>query len=166
MKKSVRLCLSYYPSEYPLFMRWIVGRRAYELLCKASHYKRNPRNSEYMRDVAGQKFGNNYEVIDAGDYSYERVKHASEIVLLWPDASGYGWFGIERKIMAYSKQLNIEITVLNGRRRYFSFNKVTWANYLARRFIERLWLGEIVFSIMFLFVSPFITVWDFIRGRR
>lgn len=162
----MKLCLSHCSAEYPPFLKKLLGSRAYALLCQASNYKRNPRSIEYMLDLARQLFGCEYEVIDAEDVSIDKLRTVSEIVLLWPDGNGYGWYGIEKTMMTHSRQLKIKVAVLNGRRRYFNFDRVVWFNYLLRRFAERFWLGEIFFSFIFLCTSPFVIGWDLIRGRR
>ncbi len=162
----MRICVPYYPSDYP---SWLGGNRllrpAYELLCKASSYKRNPRDERYMNSLVTKLFTDNCQWIDARSLRPEFLKNAREVVLLWPDGNGYGWFRVERRIFAW-KDENCKVMVLNGRRRYFQLNLGLWTTYLVRRCLERFWVGELGFIVIFMLVSPVITAWDLSRGRK
>jgi len=161
----MRLCVSFFPSEYPSWLGKALSHSFYNLLCKASNYKRNPRNLAYTRALVTQTLGEGCLIVKARHLSESRLKDADEIVLLWPDSNGYGWFGVERRILAWKKK-HSKIMILNGRRRCFNLSRSLWIMYLLRRFMERFWIGEIIFSLFFLCISPFLMLWDFIRGKQ
>jgi hypothetical protein len=102
--------------------------------------------------------------LEASDLSPARLRNVEDIVLLWPDGSGYGWFPVERRIWAW-KDKSAKVRVLNGRRRSFRLTSGLWAAYLFRRFMERFWIGEMAFSLLFFVVSPFLVIWDIGRGK-
>lgn len=161
----MKLCLSFFPKDYP---SWTMGgfmRPVVNLISKAIHFKRNPRDLDYMQFLLSQTIKLDFKVIDAKDLSADRLKGVEEVVLLWPDGNGYGWFGTEKRIFSL-KERTTKVTVLNGRRRYFHLSSILWISYLVRRFLERFWIGEIIFSILFLIISPFLVIWDLAQGHR
>lgn len=118
-----------------------------------------------MRDLAGELLGDSCKLMQADALSPENLGNAERIVLLWPDGNGYGWFWVERRTLAW-KAGGTKVTVLNGRRRCFDLTMRVWSTYCFRRFLERFWVGELVFSLLFVMVSPLILAWDISRGRR
>ncbi|MDI6792686.1 MAG: hypothetical protein QME81_07455 [bacterium] len=161
----MRLCVSYFPGDYPSWLGSGFLRPAFNLLTKAGNYKRNPRNESYMKDLVAEVFGDDFRQIEAKDLRPEDIKKAEEIVLLWPDGNGYGWFRVESQIFAFKKR-GAKVMVLNGRRRGFQLTIRLWFGYWLRRFLERFWIGELVFSAVFLVVSPLMVAWDLMRGRK
>lgn len=164
----VKRCILYFPEDYPKWLKMLIGGKAFGLLIRGSRKKRNPRDESYMRNVAKELLEGNLEFVEAGALNSTHFADTDEIILLWPDAIGYGWHGVEKKIFDL-KGSATKVSVLNGRRRYFPFaSSVTtlkYQRYACRRFIERFWLGEMVFSIIFVAVTPFIVVYDLVRGR-
>lgn len=152
------------PKDYPAWStRGILGL-AFNPLSKACRFRRNPRELCYLRSLLARAIPMDVELKEAEDLSIKDVKHVEDIILLWPDGNGYGWFGLERKIFSWKKR-GAAVTVLNGRGRYFCLSRAVWGGYLVRRFLERFWIGEIAFSLIFLLVSPFLVIWDLARGR-
>ena len=134
-------------------------------------YKRNSRLPDYMRELARVAIKQDCELIELPEgcdparvLTAARLEAAREIVLLWPDAIGYGWWPIERRVFA-SKRPVTPVSVLSGRRRRFA---VTWSSLMpfrVRRVVERLWLGEIALGAGLLLAGAFLVTWDTIRGR-
>jgi hypothetical protein len=152
------ICIFYFKRQ-PKFL--------FSLFSKIENFKRNPRNLEYMKNLANKKFDNNYELIDGYKLSKNdliKISQTNKIVLLWENSNGYHWFNIERKIFSL-KNKDAKIMILNGRKRYFELNKQTWFRYLFVRNFERFWVGEILFTILFIIISPIIVIWDFIKKK-
>lgn len=131
---------------------------------KVARYRRNPRTPEYMRDLAGAMVPH-ATVIEAGSGLAGALRNARHIVLLWPDAIGFGWAPLEREIFR-SKPTGATVSALTGRRRRFQLTGPTLFGLRLRRLVERLWLGEAVMAVALLVSAPFLVVWDFARGHR
>jgi len=134
-------------------------------------YKRNSRPPDYVRERAraeSKQDGKLIGVPEARDpalvLTAARLEAAQEIVLLWPDSIGYGWWPIERRVFA-SKSPATRVSVLNGRRRRFTVTRSSLLSFRVRRVAERLWLGEIAMAAGVLVAAPFLVTWDAIRGR-
>jgi hypothetical protein len=82
-----------------------------------------------------------------------------QIVLLWPDGNGMGWFNIERQIFR-EKNANTAVFVLNGRNRLFELQMALWRRYRLRRFLEKSFLLEFGFLGVFLVTAPALALWD------
>ena len=105
-------------------------------------------------------------VIEAhGAMAGAAVAQARHIVLLWPDAIGYGWTPLERDVFS-RKRRDAEVYALTGRRRAFKLTPATLFGLRLRRIAERLWLGEAVMAVGLLVSAPFLVMWDFARGHR
>jgi hypothetical protein len=140
-------------------------------LRRVERYKRNSRPPDYMRDLVRVMIQLRCELIEVPIgldpklvVTAERLEAVQEIVLLWPDAIGYGWRQIERTVFA-SKRPATRVSVLNGRRRRFPVTRRSLLTFRVRRAIERLWLGEIALAAGLLLTAPILVAWDAIRGR-
>ena len=134
-------------------------------LDKVARYKRNPRTAAYMRALAETELPG-AEVIEVDrTLPLARLAEADAIVLLWPDASGYGWTPLERGVFR-TKRPGATVSALNGRRRRIELRPGTLLAYRVRRAIERLWLGEAVMAVALLLTAPFLVTWDLVRGHR
>jgi hypothetical protein len=132
---------------------------------KVARYKRNPRTAAYMRTLAETELPG-VEVMEvAGTVPVERIAGADAIVLLWADATGYGWAPLERAVFG-AKRPGASVSALNGRRRRFELSSGTLLACRVRRVVERLWLGEAVLAVALLLAAPFLLTWDFLRGHR
>lgn len=160
----MRLCISHFPPDYP--ERLQQGRLGFffNRLALYLNRRRNPRTLEYMEALCSEQFGKDYTIAAAPDVSSKAIRAADEIVLLWPDGNGYGWAATEKKVFNRMKP-TAKVTVLNGRKRSFSFNKKLRAHYFLRRFVERFWIGEIVSTALFIVITPFLLLWDMAKGR-
>lgn len=134
-------------------------------LHRIGRYKRNPRNADYMRHVAASMLPA-ATVVEVGQtLPADVLSHARNIVLLWPDAIGYGWAPLEREVVR-RKRPDAALYAVNGRRRAFKLTTATWFGLRLRRLAERLWLGEAVMAIGLLVSAPFLVMWDFAQGHR
>jgi hypothetical protein len=138
--------------------------RVRRTLQKALDYKRNPRSHAYMSALAGDIGDGKWSVIDDSDLTDQQISGASGIVLLWPDANGFGWEGITRRINR-SKRPEARVHVLNGRRRYFELTLPFRLRFAIRRAIQRMWLGEIAFMTAGLVIAAPLAAWDKLNKR-
>jgi hypothetical protein len=86
-----------------------------------------------------------------------------QIVLLWPDGNGMGWFRIERKVFR-AKNATARVYVLNGRKRLFELQRRLWRGYRVRRFLEKSFLLESGVLVVFLLTAPVLALWDIAFG--
>ncbi|HPA45993.1 MAG TPA: hypothetical protein PK395_09540 [bacterium] len=132
--------------------------------------RRNPRSQEYMIDLVRGTYG---ECPPDQLFVIENPRHlpeihwdtVEEIVLLWPDANGTSWTPLERKILHLKSELT-KVVVLNGRRRWFVLNRMTWYGFRLRRLLEKTFICELGFLAVFLCVSPVLVLTDLLRRRR
>jgi hypothetical protein len=162
---ATTVAVEHFPEELP--RRLLTGRLSapFARLRRVSSYKRNPRDAAYMRAVLEDTYGDGVAVVAASTLTPAALREASEVVLLWPDGNGFGWSIVERRVRAW-KSPSCRIFVLNGRCRCFELTPAVQASYLARRVLERFWIGELVFSVLFFAISPWLVAWDLIRGHR
>jgi hypothetical protein len=140
-------------------------RRLMAKIDKVTRYKRNPRTAEYMRALATNALPQ-AEIIEVnGPVPVARIAAARTIVLVWADATGYGWTPLERAVFA-AKDRGATVYALTGRGRHIQLTPRALLAFRARRVVERLWLGEAVMVAALLLIAPFLVVWDFGRGRR
>jgi hypothetical protein len=168
------IALLAFPDRRPLPRARTFLERARNKLELAGRYKRNARNEHYMRELAAQVLGRDVELLDGeaglllkspAPTIAGRLAAATSVVLLWPDATGYGWRPIERRVFAL-KRRGARVFVLSGRRRYFELTPVTLTAFRARRVLERLWLGEMMLTAALFLAAPVLIAWDFAQGRR
>lgn len=132
---------------------------------KVARYRRNPRSADYMRALAQSAFPG-AEIIEVdGGVPAARLAGADAIVLLWADATGYGWTPIERAVFG-ARPPGASVSALTGRRRNVELTGGTLLRYRVRRLVERLWLGEIAMGLALLLAAPILVAWDVARGRR
>jgi hypothetical protein len=159
------VAVAYFPAELPPGLTGGPFRKPVELLRRASRYKRNPRDASYMRQLLEETYGRGVGVVEAPSIDRATLYQANHVVLLWPDGNGFGWAGVERRVRD-AIDPSCKVFVLNGRRRHFELTAATHASYLARRLLERFWVGEIAFTLVFVVLSPFFVASDFLRGHR
>jgi hypothetical protein len=134
-------------------------------LARVARYRRNPRSREYMRHLAANLLPH-ATVMERNDAMLgDAVARAPHIVLLWPDAIGYGWMPIEHDVFRL-KRRDADVYAVSGRRRTFKLTAATLFGVRLRRFAERFWLGEAVMAAGLLVSAPFLVMWDFARGHR
>lgn len=131
---------------------------------KVGRYRRNPRPPEYMRQLADTLLPH-ATVVEANAGFAGALRNAQHIVLLWPDAIGFGWAPLEREVFR-AKATGATVSALTGRRRRLELTGTTLLGIRLRRFVERFWLGEAVMAAGLLITAPFLVVWDFARGHR
>lgn len=136
-----------------------------EKLSRVARYRRNPRSADYMRHMVASMLPNARLIELNQDGTPERIGDARHVVLLWPDAIGYGWRPIERAIFR-QKAPGVTVYALTGRRRVFTLTPGTLFGLRLRRLVERLWIGEALLAAGLLISAPFLVLWDFARGHR
>lgn len=160
----MRICISYFPPEYPAWLESGPLRYFFSRLGLYLRQRRNPRSAEYMKALCDHTFGKDYTMLPAEDIASKSLTEAEDVVLLWPDGNGYGWGRTEKKVLrALPKEARLH--VLNGRRRYFRFGPTQRVGYMLRRAAERFWVGEMAMTLVFIFATPFLIAWDKAKGR-
>jgi hypothetical protein len=147
----------------------VVGRTLAKV-DKVARYRRNPRTTEYMRELArtvlpGAEIIEVEGAVPVAPVASAAIADAGAIVLLWPDATGFGWAPTERAVFRV-KPRAASVFALTGRRRYIELSPGTLFAFRVRRVVERLWLGEAVMAGALLLTAPFLVAWDALRGRR
>ena len=138
-------------------------RRLFERLSRDSSSRRNPRTLEYMTALAA-KDARLHSVASADELDREAIASASRIVMLWRDGNGCGWSPIE-KLIARQSRPDARISVINGRRRQFSWTPEMRRYFVRRRFLEKSFLGEILIASAMVLATPWLVVSDAVRGR-
>lgn len=128
----------------------------------------DPRSEAWMSRAFEVRYPmGRFRVIDPATVSSDEFALMGDtvIVLLYPDAIGLGFGPLERRLRA-SLPMGATVHVLNGRRRSFALDGATCRALMLRRAIKRLLLGEMVFSLVFVAMTPILLVADWMRGRR
>lgn len=139
-------------------------RNPFGLWMKAVWYKANPRSSDYMKALFAERYPDAIFLdTTTGPFSAATIAASSKVVLLFPDSIGLGFCAIERKVARDASHAVVE--VLNGRRRQFAFDRrARWA-LRYRRFLEWTMLLECLAGVTLLFATPFLLLFDFMRGK-
>lgn len=124
-------------------------------------YRGSPRPLPYMKDLIYNRIGNidSACLMETSIVSQIDVSKFKQIVLLWPDANGMGWFNIERQIFK-RKQADTQVYVLNGRRRLFELPRKQWRSFRVKRFLEKTFLLEVGVLLLFIVTAPILALWD------
>jgi hypothetical protein len=142
------------------------ARNPIALYRKTVWYKARPRNREYMHELFRLKYPDGrFICIDQSADWVVAVSDADVVVLLYADAIGLGYSYLERQLHARTQPWTA-VRVLNGRQRDFVLNRGTLWSLRMRRLIERAMLGEGVFLLLFVFVTPFLLLKDLFGERR
>ena len=148
--------------------RWIPSRSVRMLFTKLGGYhahRGNPRSLTYMKELVGRHMGD-IDLVPMHDLSMlSQVSTVEQIILLWPDANGMGWFDIERQVFK-QKKASSDVYVLNGRRRLFELQRNRWRAFRLKRFLEKSFLLEIGVLSLFMVTAPVLALWDGISERR
>jgi hypothetical protein len=142
------------------------ARNPCELFAKTVWYKANPRNEDYMKALFLQGYPNGEFVnADSATDLAGIIRQAQAIVFLYPDSTGLGFERIET-LVAQNAGKGIPVLVLNGRRRKFLLDRRARKDLRWRRLIEKFMLGEVIITVFFLAATPFLFLYDLIRGRK
>lgn len=160
----MRLCIYHDPEDYPHWLQVWPFKYFFSRLALYLRHKRRPRDEEYMRARCEDRF-REYVMVPARDLTPEMVAKSAEIVLLWPDANGYGWSRIENRVFR-QKGRGTNVYALNGRRRFFPFHRGLQLTYLLRRLSERFWVAEALMTAIFVLATPIMLAIDHARGRK
>ena len=132
--------------------------------------RRNPRTLAYMQALATEAYpdcvpNDICALEEENDLPSIDWNSIQEIVLLWPDANGTGWRGIERRVWG-QKTSTTSVTALNGRRRSFTLSRWTLLSFRLRRLLEKSFAFELAFVFLFCVASSILVPYDLLRGRR
>lgn len=122
-------------------------------------FKANPRDEAYLRKLFAERYP------DGRIGAPDEATTADRVVLLYPDAIGIGWAGVERSVRSAAGP-GTEVRVLNGRRRDFALDRAARRRLAVRRLLESALVGEAVVTLAFLALTPPLVAWDALRGRR
>lgn len=137
-------------------------RRPFQLWKKVVWYKANPRTADYMTALLRERYPH-AELVELSERLTDDVRQAGLVVLLYPDPIGLGFSPIERDLARAAP--DARIAVLNGRRRQFEFDKSTRRALRFRRFLEWTMLVECVSGVVLIIATPFLLLFDMVRGR-
>ncbi len=126
-------------------------------------HKANPRDEAYMRALFQERYPQGHWHTYDGDFPAEAAV-AAEVVLLYPDAIGQGFAHLERAALR-EKAPYAALRALTGRRRLFVLDRTTRRQLARRRLMERTLAGEVLFTLVFLLVTPLYVLADAVRGR-
>src|SRR5262249_32740128 len=154
---------------FPHLAKWVSGSGVLKL-ARYLESRRNPRDREYMEQLAKRlvrSFDSSHVLLveDAGSLGRLNWEKINEMVILWADANGAGWASIERAVFK-QRGCSTRVYVLNGRGRLFELNKVDWTAFKWRRLLEKTLVVEFGLMLGILLITPWLTLWDFLRGRR
>lgn len=129
-------------------------------------FKANPRNESYMRNLFKERYPDGAFInLDKEVDWVSHVKAADSVILLYPDAIGIGYSGVE-KTVRNSRKRWAAIRVMNGRRRSFLLNFSTRLGLTLRRGLEQSMLLELTLLLPFVVMTPLLLALDSIRGHR
>lgn len=117
-----------------------------------------------MSALAADVGEGSWSIIDNSRLTDQQISEASNIVLLWPDANGFGWGQITQRIDRF-KRSEARVYVLNGRRRHFELTFPFRLRFALRRAIQQAWVGEVAFMIAGLGIAAPLAAWDKLHGR-
>ena len=142
------------------------ARNPIALYRKTVWYKARPRSPEDMQELFRLRYpdGRFLCVNQSADW-VAAVSDADMVVLLYADAIGLGFSYLERQVHARTHPWTA-LRVLNGRQRDFVLNWATLWSLRMRRLIERTMLGEGVFLLLFVCITPFLLLKDLFGERH
>jgi hypothetical protein len=126
--------------------------------------KANPRSPDYMRARFAEAEPGG-RLVSPGPGLSAELQGADRVLLLYPDAIGLGWEGIERAVRQ-AVPAGAAIEVLNGRRRRFALDARTHRALRVRRALERGMVGELVMAPLVVALALVLWPLDALRGRR
>lgn len=139
--------------------------RPWRLWRKAIWFRANPRDIDYMRALLADEFpGARFLDTDAVPDWPGAAAEADEIVFVYPDSIGLGFFALEDRAMRAAPAARL--MALNGRRRQFPLDVASLQSLRLRRFLEWTMILEFGFGAAILAATPFLIAFDFVRGRR
>jgi hypothetical protein len=138
----------------------------WQLYHKAVWFKANPRSEEYMKMLFLAHWPDgDYMNVDQDSNWRERVLSADIVILLYPDAIGLGFRGLEFRLFSL-KRTWTAVRIINGRKREFLLNPSILLRLYLRRFLERWMLVETLAIFLFLIATPILLMVDWVEGHR
>lgn len=123
------------------------------------------RDETYMRSLFQEHYPNALFVkVDSDGTWRQKIKGADTIVLLFPDAIGFGFKKIEREL-ARLKARAATLSFLNGRGRILGLSRPVQTQLALRRFLIRFLVVEVLTIVPFLMATLCMAGYDRLRGR-
>lgn len=91
----------------------------------------------------------------------QRQGKTDTIVLIYPDALGLTWSGLEQS----ASHQTANVVIANGRRRLFTWNREIARSLALRRFLANTRLVELVWGVLTVPTAAVLAAYDFARGR-
>jgi hypothetical protein len=152
--------LLYVPADYVTPRRGLGGVWRRHLVANAA-----VRDREYMEALFRSHFPHGQIIeVEAGRVPTAVMNDVDNIVLLFPDPIGIDFRWIEHEIA--SRAPSKSVFALNGRRRFFRLDSAMRRRLAFRRFLAAVRIPEMSFLLIFVIATPFLTLFDFMRGRR
>jgi hypothetical protein len=141
------------------------GNRLARRWFRAQRFQANPRTEKYMQASFARRWPHGRFVIAAQQTLPAEVRRATTVVKLYPDAIGRRLAWLDR---AVSRQASSEATiiVLNGRGRSYLWSAAVRRRLAVRRLLESAMLMECAAVAVLFLATPFLLLWDTVRGRR
>lgn len=129
-------------------------------------YTADPRPEPYMRELFSRHHADGVFVNVNADPAWQQAAAGADtVVLLYPDAIGLGYGPLEREIAGLKKDW-AAVRVLSGKRQQFLLTRAALLGLRMRRLFSRLLVGEMLFTVVFLVVTPLFLLVDWIGGRK
>jgi hypothetical protein len=125
-----------------------------------------PRDESYMRHIFEQRYPG-ASFLNAGiDGNWQtEIKTAEKIVLLFPDAIGFGFSRLEHQVRGL-KSATAEVCFLNGRTRTLQISASVRSQLRLRRLLVRFLVFEMLAIVPFFFATLWFAGSDRVRGRK
>jgi hypothetical protein len=125
-----------------------------------------PRDESYMRHLFEQRYPDG-SFLNAGvDGNWQtKIRDAEKIVLLFPDAIGFGFSRLEHEVRRL-KSAAAEVRFLNGRTRTLQISASVRSQLRLRRLLVRFLVFEMLAIVPFFFATLLFAGSDRVRGRE
>ena len=162
MGSDDRIFIQYSGPAYPCLAK-LFGSRRRLINALATHISHNGqrRTQDYMEALASHHGAGAIRSV-SGIAELPPIGSGTDVVLLWADANGLGWRPLERKLL----RSGARVSVLTGRGRLFELTPRRWRAFQYRRVLEKYLVGEVLFTIVFFLITPWLVAWDWMHGRR
>ena len=132
---------------------------------RAQRFKANPRSEADMRSSFAAQWPQGRFLVADRQSLPGLLREADTVVKLYPDATGMrlGWF--DRAVSRHAMP-DASTMVLNGRGRRYAWDGKVRRRLGVRRFLEATMMVECAALVAFLLLTPFLLIWDLVRGRR
>jgi hypothetical protein len=157
-----RTFILYSGPAFPAMAR-VFGGHSRVIRALSTHISHNGRcrSEAYMKALAAEHGAGPVQVITKAA-ELPQIDRNDDVVLLWADANGVGCRAVERRLL----RMGARVFVVNGRRRSFELTPQRWWAIQCCRVLEKYLIGEVIFIIGFVLVTPWLIGWDWVHGRK